>query len=121
MSKFQCTVPFRTIKKRSEFLGVSARNKRFVAPGFVVLCNFNDTNEIAVGYTASKKVGNAVLRAKAKRRMRAVVDELVRLNPNFSTEGLTFVMIARKPVIDLPYDTMLEDMKKILEEAKCAI
>ena len=97
------------------------RNKRYIAPGFVVLCNFNDTSEVAVGYTASKKVGNAVMRAKAKRRMRATVDKLVRLNANFSTEGLTFVLIARKPIIDLPYDTMLEDLKKILEEAKCVV
>ena len=67
-----------TFKKRKDFLRVAKQH--YVATHNVVvqaahsLCT--DEN-LYVGYTATKKIGNAVVRSKAKRRLRALVRELL--------------------------------------------
>lgn len=47
---------------------------------------------IRVGYTASKKVGNAVTRNRAKRRLRALARDLL---PKLGQDGCDYVLIAR--------------------------
>jgi len=63
------------LKKRSEFLFV--REGRYQACGGVVIqARTNpDHNLIRVGFTATKKIGNAVIRNRAKRRLRSVCQD----------------------------------------------
>lgn len=74
------TFPIRTLKRRSDFLAM--RDSRcFVKRGAIMLQTAVFTTPAGVspfafvGYTASRKVGNAVIRNRAKRRLRALVRE----------------------------------------------
>ncbi|HEY1838259.1 MAG TPA: ribonuclease P protein component [Rhizomicrobium sp.] len=68
---------------------------------------------IRVGFTASRKVGNAVARNRAKRRLRAAAAALL---PLLAKEGNDYVLVARRDTVARPYPALLKD----LEAALCA-
>jgi len=73
-----------TIKKRDEFIA-SSQGDKFVTPSFIFLkhkLNGSIKNDPKIGYTASKKIGGAVMRNRAKRRMRFLVKEVLLIVPN---------------------------------------
>ncbi len=114
----KCPVPYRTLRKRSEFLALS-KGETAHFKGFVIQFAPN-AEGMAVGYTASKKVGGAVQRNRAKRRLRAVVDKLIRLNSNFNG-GLTLNLIARTHTLDLPFEQLEQNLREFLESQKCTL
>lgn len=61
-----------------------------------------------VGYTVSKRVGNAVARNRVKRRLRALVRLLI---PTRAKNGMAYVFIGRKSAIDRPYEKLEADFK----------
>ncbi len=104
-----------TLKKRNDFLRVANANRKWVTPAMVVQTCMqpeNDDHIIRVGFTASKKVGNAVQRNRAKRRMREVVKRVMA----FSAEKKhDYVIIARKEIADLPFNELIRDLKWALK------
>ncbi len=73
-----------------------------------------ETPVTRVGYTASKKVGNAVLRNRAKRRMRAIAREVLGLR---EATGTDFVLIARSgSTVERPYDALRGDLEYALRK-----
>jgi len=82
-----------TLKKRSDFLAC-ARALKAPTPGFLLQARDRDAAAtIRVGFTASKKVGNAVARNRAKRRLRALARAVL------ATEGRAgwdYVLVARR-------------------------
>ena len=104
-----------TLKKRPDFLK-AARSKRQHTDGFVIQCRKRKPEEIPkttirVGYTCSKKVGNAVARNAAKRRLREVARQIL---PSKGIEGHDYVLIGRHHVTAArPF----EDLKRDLERA----
>lgn len=82
-----------TLQLRADFLR-TAQGRRQGMAGFLLQARARDdgTAGIRVGYTASKKIGNAVLRNRAKRRLRA----LARLGlPGLAQPGWDYVLVAR--------------------------
>lgn len=80
------------------------------------------SNEVRLGFTASKKVGGAVQRNRAKRRMRGLSDELMRLNGAFySPQAMDMNFIARDSILEGEHDVMRADLMKILEALGCVI
>ena len=63
------------------------------------------------GFTASKKVGNAVSRNRARRRLRAAASDVVF---EWLDDPMDFVLIARGTTMQRPYDELLEDLKRAL-------
>jgi ribonuclease P protein component len=66
---------------------------------------------VRVGYTASRKVGNAVTRNRAKRRLRGVAAAILRGKGN---PGTDYVLIARAGTVDRPYDALIADLTAAL-------
>ena len=82
---------FETLAKRADFVAASKAEK-FVGNSIIVQARYNASENIRVGYTASKKVGNAVVRNRAKRRMRAAAMETL---AQYGTAGADYVLIGR--------------------------
>ncbi len=103
------------ITKRSDFLR-AARGRRVALPGFV-LQGWNRGDqcpEIRAGFTCSKKVGNAVARNRAKRRLR----EIARLDlTRFGRPGWDYVLIGRHDATArLPFETLRADLARGLSK-----
>jgi ribonuclease P protein component len=66
------------LKRRREFLAVAGSGERAVAPGLILQAGRpTDGNQLRVGFTASRKVGNAVARNRARRRLRAASEAVL--------------------------------------------
>lgn len=110
------SVRMMTLNKRSDFLRAS-RGPRAAMPGFILQMRIRPANEAAgirIGYTCSKKVGNAVARNRAKRRLR----EIARLTlPSLGKPGRDYVLIGRaETTASRPFDTMCQDLKTALKK-----
>jgi ribonuclease P protein component len=110
----------RRLKTRPEFLRVAASRRKRVAPGLVLQVlrrrtppgtEVEDSNAIRVGFTASRKVGNAVARNRARRRLRAVAGEVL---PVMGQAGHDYVLIARAATAARPYPALVEDLKQAM-------
>ena len=101
------------LKKRSEFLYV--RDGQYRAIGGVVIQmreNSDLGDEIRVGFTATKKIGGAVVRNRAKRRLRACAAELL---PQYGLSGHDYVFIARDGTCQRKFEDLTADVKKALK------
>ena len=64
-----------------------------------------------VGYTASRRIGNAVARNRAKRRLRAAVAHVM---PASAQRGSDYVVIARAATLTRPFDALTGDLAAAL-------
>lgn len=105
----------RTLSKRSEFLAAN-RGLRFPMPGFVLLVRLRDDaqTDIGIGYTVSKKVGNAVTRNRMKRRLRALCRAAL---PESGIAGADHVLIGRPGGNDIAYAELGEQLDSALKRA----
>lgn len=86
------------LTKRSDFLRVQRANIKYVTPSLVVQTTSNSSlgqMTARVGFTASKKIGNAVSRNFAKRRMRALISR----QSDTLVEATDYVVIARQAML----------------------
>jgi len=108
------------LKKRSEFLAVAAANRRWAAPGLVLqarkAAEADRTAEpLRIGFTATKKIGNAVARNRARRRLRAAVDDVLRREGPVAAGPADLVLIARAGTSDRPYEALKADLRQALD------
>lgn len=66
---------------------------------------------IGVGFTATKKIGGAVVRNRAKRRLREVARRLL---PQLGQPGHDYVFIARRDTAEAPWQRLLDDVESAL-------
>jgi ribonuclease P protein component len=116
------------LKKRSEFLAVAAANRRWTTPGLVLQARpyLNDISGcdearpaeetrhgggLRVGFTATKKIGNAVKRNRARRRLRAAVGDVLK---DAGSTSADLVIVARQGTIKRPYADLKNDLAAAL-------
>ena len=82
---------YRPIRRNSEFGRVYARGKSYVNPGLVMYVLKTRSKKTRVGLTATKKIGHAVQRNRARRVMKAAIDEHL----DYNIGGYDLVFVAR--------------------------
>jgi ribonuclease P protein component len=94
------------LRQRADYLAAAA-GPRAPAAGFVLQARRrSDEGPPRVGFTVSKKVGNAVERNRVRRRLR----EMVRLAAGGPMQpGHDYVLIGRRPALSLPFARLAED------------
>ena len=106
-------LPLHTIRLRADFLR-AAQARRQGTGGFLLQARFRDdaVPDVRVGFTASKKIGNAVFRNRAKRRLREVARAIV---PELAHPGWDYVLVAR------PGATVERDFAQLLDDLRAAM
>ena len=112
------------LKKRPDFLRVAAARGKSVTPGLILQARRRPGPvprasglpdepgpEIRVGFTVSRKVGNAVQRNRARRRLRALVRDIL---PGCGQAGVDYVVIGRRETLARPYAALGEDLRRAL-------
>jgi ribonuclease P protein component len=102
------------IKKRPDFLAAN-RGKRYATPGFVLLVHDRGDADPAkrLGITITKKVGNAVIRNRMRRRFRELARELL---PELGKSGADHILIGRDGGIERDFGQLREEMTKALKK-----
>ncbi len=96
------------LTRRAEFLQVAAVRRKSVAPGLILQAARQPAADgLRVGFTASRKVGNAVARNRARRRLRAAASAVL---PLHAAPGHDYVLIARAGTLTRAYDGLLDDL-----------
>ena len=88
-------------------------------PGFVLLVRPREDGDPAmrVGFTVTKKIGNAVVRNRMKRRFRALARDTL---PEHGIAGADHVLIGRAGGIERDYASMVAELKRALKKVAAA-
>lgn len=103
------------LTKRSQFLALN-RARRQGTQGMLVQGRFRDDEDpaIRVGFTCSKKVGNAVARNRAKRRLREVARRVL---PEHGRPGWDYALIGKPgATAERDFDDLIGDLKYALRK-----
>lgn len=102
----------RTLTRRADFLRAASARRQGM-PGFLLQARLRGPDEVPgnlvrVGFTCSKKLGNAVTRNRAKRRLRAAARAVL---PKAGQPGWDYVLVGRPgTTVDHPFASMVADL-----------
>ncbi|MGB1547182.1 MAG: ribonuclease P protein component [Alphaproteobacteria bacterium] len=106
------------LQHRADFLRVAGRGRRWVTPGFILQiaptppdANGAEARRLRVGFTVSRRVGNAVERNRARRRLRAAVREV--LAPH-GKKGCDYVIVGKRVSLTRSYGDLVKDLETAL-------
>ena len=104
-----------SLKKRADFLRLAKNGQSIAAKGLVLQAKESDRktteNTIHIGFTVTKKLGNAVVRNKIKRRLRALASNIIK---DFAKESYDYVLIGRKAALERDFNDLKKDLKYAL-------
>jgi ribonuclease P protein component len=112
------SAPVQTLPKRADFLRAASHGQKSACRGFVVqILKTTPDAPVRLGLTASRKVGNAVCRNRARRRLREVARRELRERPR---RGADIVLIARKATATVDFAALRGDLRSVLDRTFAA-
>ena len=107
------------LKRRAEFLRVAARGRKAPSPGLVLQAmQRGDDQPVRLGFTVTKKVGNAVVRNRTRRRLREAARLLLRATP---ASGADLVLVGRDTTRARPFPLLIDDLRRGLIKLGVAV
>lgn len=108
------------LMRRPEFLAVAGTRRKHVAPGLILQVRRHDDRQrpadgepkVRLGLTASRKVGNAVVRNRARRRLREAARQILAVH---AAPGHDFVLVARGDTAERPWPDLIGDLTAALK------
>ena len=101
------------LSRRADFLAAN-RGLRVARPGFVLLARPNDAGTMRFGITVTKKIGNAVVRNRMKRRFRALIRDML---PTQGLPGHDHVLIGREGGVERDFALLRTELQAALARA----
>jgi ribonuclease P protein component len=103
-----------TLQKRRDFVRVQQGGRRFRRERLIVLVDAGLPDTARVGYTVSRRVGNAVVRNRVRRRLR----EIVRLGQELLVPGFDYVLLGSPQAAVASYAQLEAELLTLLEQAR---
>ena len=122
------------LKTRPQFLKVAAAKRKWATPGLVLQAARRqhgdhraapelldrpeqkpDEAEVRVGFTVTRRIGNAVARNRAKRRLRSAAAEVF---PRLGRSGTDYVVIGRAGTAARPYQDLVRDLEQAIAKVE---
>lgn len=104
--------PATRLTRRAEFLLVAGKGRKAPAPGLVLQAlQRPDDAPARLGFTVTKKVGNAVRRNRTRRRLREAARAVLRETP---LHGVDLVLIGRDATAGRPFSALKDDLRRAL-------
>ena len=109
------------LRRRSEFLRVAASGRKAPVKGLILQAratgngrlNVDGDADLWLGITVSRKVGKAVDRNRARRRLRAAARSVL---PALAAPGTDYVLIGRRATLTRPFPALLSDLEAALRK-----
>jgi ribonuclease P protein component len=106
------TVTLVRLKRRADFVALAEEKRRFALKDMVIQyrkCPDHLPNNTArIGFTVTKKQGNAVVRNRIRRRLKAATAELL---PDLAQASYDYVFIARSNYAHCTFDKIMDDLR----------
>ncbi len=102
------------LKQRREFLAAAARGRKVATPGIVLQwLDRSDAEPVRFGFTTTRKIGNAVVRNRARRRLREAALQITR---ETSIVGADLVLIGRHDTATRNFAALLGDLRTAIRK-----
>mgnify|MGYP003689116911 FL=1 len=108
-----------TLKHRKDFVLSNKFAKKIYSKNFIIQKYTNSDSidlNLKFGFTATKKIGNAVVRNRAKRRMRALVSRFVKEDINFFDNKSSYVLVAKSSLNKALFINLYFEMQECLNK-----
>jgi len=108
-----------TLKHRKDFILSNKFAKKIYSKNFIIQKYTNSDSidlNLKFGFTATKKIGNAVTRNRAKRRMRALVSRFVKEDINFFDNKSSYVLVAKSSLNKALFINLYSEMQQCLNK-----
>ena len=108
-----------TLKHRKDFVLSNKFAEKIYSKNFIIKKYTNSDSidlNLKFGFTATKKIGNAVVRNRAKRRMRALVSRFVKEDINFFDNKSSYVLVAKSSLNKALFINLYFEMQECLNK-----
>ena len=108
-----------TLKKRKEFVLSNKFAKKIFSKNFIIqkYANLDDKDtSLKFGFTATKKIGNAVSRNRAKRRMRSLVSRFIKEDLTCFDKQSSYVLVAKASLNKTLFINLYSEMQQCLNK-----
>lgn len=97
------------LRKRRDFLAAAKAERAGAASFLMQGRNRGDAGMMRVGFTVTKKTGNAVVRNRIRRRLREAVRRVL---PEAGRAGFDYVLVAREAALRTPFDALVQEIER---------